>query len=98
MADDKDIQRISEGLDDVKETLKGVVDALVRLARLEERHTNTAKALERAFTAISNNEKRITQLEIKNPVMELTSDWVINGVWLVVGAVVMFGMTKLVGT
>jgi hypothetical protein len=97
MADDRDIQRISDGLDDVKETLKGVVDALVRLARLEERHTNTANAMERAFLAIGSLEKRVTKLEVQSPVLALTSGWVVNGVWLVMGAIITYGVTKLVG-
>jgi len=80
-----DIKHIETSLAEVKETLKGVVDALERLARLEERHMNTARSLERAFTAITKLETRIADLEKKSPIQSLASGWVINTVWLVVG-------------
>lgn len=87
-----EIGSIRQSLAEVKNTMSKMADALERLARLEERHANTASALDRAFTALTRLEARIEAIERQQPVQKLTSDWVINLVWAVVGT----GATLLV--
>ncbi|CAM3794155.1 hypothetical protein [Castellaniella denitrificans] len=93
MSDDRDntlrveIGVIRRNLEEVHGTMTKVAAALERLTRLEERHAHTASALERAFNAISNIEKRLAALERFQPMQRLTTSWVINGVWAVAGAV-----------
>lgn len=80
-----EIGSIRQSLSEVKSTMSKMADALERLARLEERHANTASALDRAFSALNGLETRIEAIERQQPVQKLTSDWVINLVWAVVG-------------
>lgn len=87
-----EIGSIRQSLAEVKNTMSKMADALERLARLEERHANTTSALDRAFSALTKLEARIEAIERQQPVQKLTSDWVINLVWAVVGTV----MTLLV--
>ncbi|WP_322999967.1 hypothetical protein [Castellaniella sp.] len=92
MADDHDSLRVEIGvirrnLEEVHGTMTKVAAALERLTRLEERHAHTATALERAFSAISKLENRLSALERQQPMQKLASHWVINGVWAAAGVV-----------
>ena len=66
-----------------------------RLARLEERHSTVASALERAFGAIAKIEVRLRELEQSQPVQKLTTGWVTNGVWAAGGMLAMAVLKKV---
>lgn len=84
-----ELRAMREDVSEIKGAVSKVADALERLARLEERHSTVAGALERAFGAISKIEARLRELEQAAPVQKLTSGWVTNGVWGIVGMVAM---------
>lgn len=90
-----EIGAIRQSLAEVKNTLSKVADALERLARLEERHASTASALERAFSAISKIEARVTSLEGQHPVNALVSGWVLRAVWATAGVVAAIFLKKM---
>lgn len=59
-----------------------VAEALERLARLEERHNSSATQIDRAFLEISKvdvkvsaNEARLNALEMLQPAVNKTSEW-----------------------
>lgn len=90
-----EISAISQGLQEVKGTLSKVVDVLERMARLEERHANTANALERAFSSISKIESRVGHIERQQPMQKLVAGWVINGAWAAVGVFATIALKKI---
>jgi hypothetical protein len=83
-----EIRAMREDMHEVKLTMRQVADALVQLARLEERHTTVAAALDRAFAAISKIEGRVRSLETAQPVQKLTSSWMIDAAKFLAGGVV----------
>lgn len=83
-----EISAMREDMNEVKLTMRRVADALVQLARLEERHTTVAAALDRAFGAISKIEVRVRALETAQPVQRLTSGWMIDVAKFFAGGVV----------
>jgi chromosome segregation ATPase len=74
-------------LGDIRDAMRAVASAIERLTRLEERHAETRTALERAFTAQEKIEERVADIELKIPVLELTSSWVRRVVLGVLGVV-----------
>lgn len=76
---------LHEDISDLKTNVAKVAEAVERLARLEERHANTAAALDRAFSAIARLDARIAAIEHDQPVQSLATGWVMNGVWAGVG-------------
>lgn len=85
-----ELRAMREDLSEIKGAVSKVADALERLARLEERHSTVAGALERAFCSITKIEQRLSTIEIAQPVQKLTSGWVTNGVWAAAGMLAMF--------
>lgn len=83
-----EIRAMREDMDEVKITMRKVADALVQLARLEERHTTVASALDRAFGAIGKLELRVRTIETAQPVQKLTSSWMIDAAKFLAGGVV----------
>lgn len=86
---------LREDVSEIKGFMSKMSDAIERLARLEERHVNTASALERAFIAIGKIETRITTLEKAQPVQSMTSNWLVNGAWAAVSVLALAAMKKL---
>lgn len=89
-----EMRAMREDVSEIKGAVSKVADALERLARLEERHSTVASALERAFGAIFKIEARLRELEQAAPVQKLTSGWVTNGVWAAAGMVAMLILKK----
>ena len=90
-----ELQAMREDVSEIKGAVSKVADALERLARLEERHSTVAGALERSFGAISKIETRLRELEQAAPVQKLTSGWVTNGLWLAAGGAVTMILKKV---
>lgn len=89
-----DLSALREDLTDLKRSLAKVGEALERLVRLEERHANTASALERAFASLAKIDTRVRALELAQPVQKLTSGWVSNAAWAAFGVLAMFVLKK----
>ena len=80
---------------EVKTALEKLSDAITKLALVEQRQTQIAEALERAFKAIGKIEERMTALEQAAPKSKETSKWVDWFIMTLVAAVLMFVSSKL---
>lgn len=104
------LSAIRDDMREVKDALKEMSAAVLRLAVLEERHQTVAAALDRAFGAISKLGDRVREieqalpdgaasrlrdLEQAQPVQRLTSGWVTGGVGVVAGALFMAVLKKM---
>jgi hypothetical protein len=89
------LELLERAVGDISGALNGIKDSLQQLAVLETRHMETREALERAFSLITNNDKRIAAIEKTLPVLKLTSGWVRTGV-IGVCALVLLAVGKLV--
>ena len=89
------LQSLHEDVGDIKGTLQNLTAAITKLALVEERLSVTMAAQERAFTAISNVEKRLAALESKVPVTDNAMKWVDRGITAIVAAAVMFVWEKV---
>lgn len=93
---DAKLTMLHQDVGDIKTALKELTSAITRLALVEERIASTAAAQERAFAAIANVERRITEIEKKLPEYSRASIWVDRGVWAAAAAAVMY-IAKKVG-
>lgn len=80
---------------DMKTSLNELSKAITKLALVEERQSQTADAMERAFKAISKIEDRVSSLEIAAPKTKETNTWVDRFILGMVMAVMGFVGTKL---
>lgn len=75
-------------LERIEEALKQISENLKSLTTLEQKHIETRDSVERAFTQIGEQEKRLRAIEIELPTLTLIRNWVIAGV---VGCVALIG-------
>ena len=80
---------------DMKTSLNELSKAITKLALVEERQSQTADAMERAFKAISKIEDRLSALELAAPKTKETNAWVDRFILALVMAVAGFIGTKL---
>ena len=87
---------------EVKTAIKDVAAALTKLALVEERQTQSAAALERAFSAIEKLDKkldavaeRVLELEKRDPTQTRAAEWVDRAVWAAAAGMVMMAASKL---
>ena len=82
---------MAEDISEMKDSLKGINEALHTLARLEERHSSTQDNVFRLNGRIDDHEERIRANEAR-----LASQmWVERVMWVVVAAFVSFGAGML---
>lgn len=91
------IHAMQSDISEIKATMRDVADALIKQARLEERHTTIAEGLGRAFAAIKSIELRVLNLERAAPVQKMTSGWVIDSMKFVLGLVIGALLIKFMG-
>lgn len=87
------MDRIGEDVVEIKDQVRAISQGLEKIARLEERHENHARALERAFNSLTSMEGRLKTLEVQEPINKMVSKWVIAGV---LGVVAILGV-QIVG-
>jgi hypothetical protein len=87
---------------EVKTAIKDVAAALTKLALVEERQTQSAAALERAFSAIEKLDKkldavaaRVLEIEKREPSQTRAAEWVDRAVWAAAAGMVMMAASKL---
>lgn len=80
---------------EVKTALEKLSEAITKLALVEQRQSQIAEALERAFKAIGKIEERLTSLEQTAPKSKETSQWVDRFVMGVIFAVFMLIGSKM---
>jgi hypothetical protein len=81
------LKAMHEDVDGIKSVLKDLTVAINRLALVEERQTQTANALERAFATMKEIEGRISKLELANVNTSRTSALMDKLMWGVIAAV-----------
>lgn len=77
---EKVVERVSSAVESIDESLK-------TLTRLDVKHDETGKGLDRAFVAIKDHETRIRLVEAEMPTMKLIRGWVIAGTLALIGLV-----------
>lgn len=80
---------------DMKTALNELSKAITKLALVEERQSQTAEALERAFKAIGKIEDRLSALEQAAPKAKETSAWVDRFIMAIVVVVMGFIGTRV---
>ena len=90
---------LREDIGELRAAMNKVADALIGLARLEEKHNNSARAIERAFIDINKVDikadaldLRVKNMEIAQPSNNKTSEWVEK---LLIGAACVLAMFVL---
>ena len=86
---------LHDDVSDMKSVLKDLTIAINRLAVVEERQTQAAAALERAFGALERVEGRLAVLELQGVSSKQTNDWMGKAVWAAVAAVAVFAGKKV---
>lgn len=84
-----------EGIADLSGSMKQVAEAMVRLARLEERHGAISVTLDRLFDAQSGLDGRLSALEAAKPSQDDAAHWVRMAIGGVLGAAGVFLLRKL---
>lgn len=79
----------------IESSVKDLTDAIVRLALIEERQTQTAMALERAFGLLDKLETRIAALEQLAPSNRRIHIWIDRATWVVMGLMGMALMRQI---
>lgn len=86
--------RVREAVDRIDMTLAKMADALTRLALVEERQANTSNAITRLTDVIEKLDERLRRLEVAEPLQAKSSELVMNAVWALCAAAVMFVASK----
>ena len=101
-ATDSLIQVIAVRLDNLHEDVSGMRDvlrelasAVTKLAVIEERQTQSAQALERAFKVLEKVECRLDTIEKSQPMQQQSTDWINRGMWAAVGVLAIFVLKKV---
>ena len=99
------LQSLHEDVGEMKSALRELTSAITKLALIEERQSQTQMAQERAFTAIKkvedglaaieklippNFSERLTALEQKSPMNDMTNKWVWHGVTALVAGFLVY--------
>lgn len=91
------LEHLSEGVDRMESILAQMSESLNKLSIVEERQTTTAETVRRLYDKLDTLEERLRTLEIAEPIQSQTSQWIINGVWGIVGAIGAYLVAKLLG-
>lgn len=91
------LEHLSEGVDRMESILAQMSESLNKLAIVEERQATTAETVRRLYDKLDTLEERLRTLEIAEPIQSQTSQWIINGVWGIVGAIGAYLVAKLLG-
>ena len=99
------LQSLHDDVSEMRSALRDLTNAITKLAIIEERQTNTQMAQDRAFTAISNVERRLAEierllpadlgerlaaLERKSPITDMSNRWVFGAITAIAGGVVVY--------
>lgn len=84
------LQALHEDVAEIRKSMDKMSDAIARLAVIEERQTNNAQAVERAFNELGKIDSRLQQLELKQPLNTHTNQWVDRVVWALLSGLVVY--------
>lgn len=77
---EKVVERVSSAVESIDESLKV-------LTRLDVKHEEANKSVDRAFVSLKDHEGRIRVIETEMPTMKLVRGWVITGAIALIGLV-----------
>ena len=75
---EKVVERVSTAVESIDESLK-------TLTRLDMKHEEANKSIDRALVSIKDHETRIHGVELEMPTMKLVRGWVVTGAIALVG-------------
>lgn len=81
------LARIEGAVEEIRDAIKAMASAIVDIAKLDMKHSETSNGLGRAFAELEKQDERISKIEVSLPVLKLTSGWVISGTIAVVALV-----------
>jgi hypothetical protein len=81
-----EMRMIRGDIADMKAIIKEMSAAFMKLALVEERQTNLAGALERAFKAVEKSEERLEALEKNAPANNQVTKWIETGIVAAISA------------
>ena len=84
------LQSLHTDVSDIKGALKDLTIAINKLAVIEERQSTITAAIERAFSAISRIEDRLSAIEKEVPNNHRIGAWVDRAIYAILGIAVMF--------
>jgi len=64
---ERDFEDLKQVIVEIRNSLQAVTENLQAIVRLEEKHNETSRAINRSFVAIENVEKRVSIIEQKMP-------------------------------
>lgn len=79
------IETLHSDVREIETILRELTAAITRLSLIEERQTQAAAALERAFSTMDRLEVRISALEQLAPANRRIHIWIDRGVWGLLG-------------
>lgn len=74
------VERVSTAVESIDESLK-------TLTRLDVKHEEVNKSVDRAFVSLKDHETRIRTVETEMPTLKLIRGWVITGAIALIGLV-----------
>ena len=94
MTDDRRLTAVENAVQDIRDAVGQIAEAMTKIARLEERHAETRDALARAFSQIhalredtDDHKVRFAVLEGQIEPLKEARKWVVSGVMAVVSLV-----------
>ena len=92
------LDQIIDNVDELKSAVKALTQSVNRLAVLEERLATNADSLGRAFKEIEKHDKRISTLELAQPIQRQSSDIVQKAVALILAAVIGASLSSVISS
>jgi uncharacterized protein HemX len=81
---------LHEDVAEIKNALRGLADAITKLALVEERQTNVTNQVDRAFALLEKMDERISAVEEAVMSASRTATWVDRLVWALAAATLVF--------
>jgi CHAD domain-containing protein len=88
------IENLHEDVGEMRSAIGRLTDAVTKLALLEERQSQAAAALERAFGVLERVEARLHSLEMQLPQARRVNIWIDRAVYACVGVLFMLVLKK----
>jgi len=89
------LQTLHEDVNEIKLVLRDLTAAITKLALIEERQTQAAMSLERAFKTMEKLDNRVGSLESKIPISDQTNKWVERVLIAAAAVTAMFIISKV---
>lgn len=82
------VEGMGKDIAEIKDSMKKMSEAMVTLARIEERQVQDRDHIARLFKLSDEHNERLKAVEQAQPAQKRTSDWMDRAVWVVMSAVI----------